>query len=176
MQKQIPNILSVLRIIFSFILLFLKPFGGLFYAVYIFCGLSDMLDGYIARKTKSVSRFGSVLDSIGDMVFCAVMLYIFIPVITAYTFIIIWVIGIAVLRIISIATGYFKYRKITFLHTYLNKLTGFIIFCVPLLYKVIDINILFIIPCSIASISAIEELIIIVKLKEPDRDIKGFFS
>ena len=175
-MKNIPNILSLLRILCAMILLFVEPFGALFFTVYIFCGLSDMLDGYIARKTKSTSAAGAVLDSIGDAVLCVVMLCILLPLIRIPTAIIVWISGIAMIRVASLAAGYYKYRKLTFLHTYLNKFTGLILFCVPLLYTFVNIPIWCILPCVIASISAVEELTISIISKELNRDVKGIMN
>ena len=39
-----------------------------FYILYLFCGLTDMIDGAIVRKTGAVSKFGARLDTIAD--FC----------------------------------------------------------------------------------------------------------
>ena len=55
----------------SVFLLFLPVFSPGFYVVYLLCGLSDMADGTIARKTNSVSKPGSQLDSIADLIFVA---------------------------------------------------------------------------------------------------------
>ena len=43
-----------------------------FYVLYLFCGLTDMIDGTIARKTGAVSKFGEKLDTAADFVFMAV--------------------------------------------------------------------------------------------------------
>jgi CDP-diacylglycerol--glycerol-3-phosphate 3-phosphatidyltransferase len=175
-MKYVPNLLSVFRIVFSVLLLFIKPFDGLFYAVYIFCGISDMLDGTIARKTKSMSSFGALLDSVGDAVFCAVMIFVLLPVIIVPVPIILWIIGIATVRIASLAVGYYKYRKLAFLHTYLNKLTGLVLFLIPLFYRLLDANFIFIAACILASVSAAEELIINIRSKELDRNTKGILD
>ncbi|MDF2568175.1 MAG: CDP-alcohol phosphatidyltransferase [Oscillospiraceae bacterium] len=175
-MKNIPNILSLLRILCAAILLFVEPFGALFFAVYIFCGISDMLDGYIARKTKSTSAAGAVLDSIGDAVLCIVMLCILLPLMKIPITIIVWISGIAMIRVVSLGVGYYKYRKLAFLHTYLNKFTGFILFCVPLLYTFFSIPIWCILPCVIASISAVEELMMSILSRELNRDAKGIIN
>ncbi len=65
----------------SVILLFLKPFTLLFWIVYSLCGFSDIIDGYIARKTNSTSKLGSLLDSIGDIVFMSSAIIVFLPII-----------------------------------------------------------------------------------------------
>ena len=61
MKKQIANIITSCRILGSIGLLFCPVFSAYFYGLYIFCGLTDMVDGTIARKTNAVSEFGSRL-------------------------------------------------------------------------------------------------------------------
>ena len=73
MKKSLPNYITFCRIIGSILLLFLKPFSIAFFAIYSICGISDLLDGYIARSTKTTSEFGAKLDSIADLSFYAVM-------------------------------------------------------------------------------------------------------
>ena len=41
----------------------------LWHMMSLFCGISDMIDGTIARKTKSISGLGARLDSVADSVF-----------------------------------------------------------------------------------------------------------
>ena len=68
-MKQIANVLTGCRILGSILLLFFPTFSLGFYVTYLICGLSDMVDGTIARRTNSVSKFGSQLDTVADMVF-----------------------------------------------------------------------------------------------------------
>ena len=68
MKKYIANVLTACRILGSILLLFFPVFSVAFYIIYIFCGVSDMIDGTIARKTNSISKFGSKLDTIADLV------------------------------------------------------------------------------------------------------------
>ena len=52
----------------------LPVFSPIFYVLYLIAGLSDMVDGIIARKTDSVSEFGQRLDGVVDFVFVSVCL------------------------------------------------------------------------------------------------------
>ena len=72
MRKQLANIITSCRILLSIILLFCPLFSIIFYIMYLFCGITDMVDGTIARKTKSVSELGARLDTVADSVFVAV--------------------------------------------------------------------------------------------------------
>ena len=69
---MMANVITGLRILVSAVLVFCPVFSQIFYVLYVTCGLSDMVDGIIARKTNSVSEFGSRFDSIADFVFVAV--------------------------------------------------------------------------------------------------------
>ena len=67
-MKNIPNILTTLRIL-------LVPFIPIFYfnnkthlalLIYLIAGITDILDGYLARKYNAISKFGSALDPFAD--------------------------------------------------------------------------------------------------------------
>lgn len=75
-MKAIPNYISFSRIIFYFILIFVKPLSLAFHAIYIICGFSDIMDELISRKTGTTSRLGVRLDSTADMVMSGVLLYL----------------------------------------------------------------------------------------------------
>ena len=56
MRKQTANVITTCRIVSSIYLLFCPVFSVRFYAVYLFCGFTDMIDGAIARKSNAVSE------------------------------------------------------------------------------------------------------------------------
>ena len=43
----------------------------MFWALYALCGISDMVDGWLARNLQAESKTGAVLDSVADIVFVA---------------------------------------------------------------------------------------------------------
>lgn len=55
-MKQIPNIITIFRMIGSVALLLPKQFSTGFLLLYLLCGLSDVLDGYIARKPETAAN------------------------------------------------------------------------------------------------------------------------
>lgn len=172
--KHIPNVLTVTRMIGAVILWFVKPLSALFFVIYIVCGASDALDGYIARKTKSTSQLGASMDSVADAIFIVVLLIVFLPVLHLSWWIIGWIGGIALIRIGSLIIGFVKYHALAFIHTYANKATGLMLFCFPFMYSLFGLTITSSLLCGLASFSAIEELIINIKSKELSRDIYGF--
>ena len=72
MKKYIANTITGSRIVFSVPLLFIPLSSVWFYALYLFCGFTDMIDGAIARKTEAVSKFGARLDTASDFIFMLV--------------------------------------------------------------------------------------------------------
>ncbi len=72
-MKNVANYISISRIIMSIILFVTETFSIAFYIVYIYCGISDMLDGFIARKSENESRIGARLDSAADIIFVIVI-------------------------------------------------------------------------------------------------------
>jgi CDP-diacylglycerol---glycerol-3-phosphate 3-phosphatidyltransferase len=159
-MKAIPNCISVSRIIFSLVLIFLKPLSVVFYIIYIICGFTDIVDGFIARKTGTTSNLGARIDSMGDMVMVGVLFFVLYPIINPSTQIVIWTISIGIIRLASMAVALKKYKTFAGLHTYGNKITGIVLFIFPILLPYIHTTVLMYIICVLASISAIEELII----------------
>ena len=99
MKKQIANIITSCRILGSIGLLFCPVFSAYFYGLYIFCGLTDMVDGTIARKTNAVSEFGSRLDTVADFLFVIASFGKLVPVIRIPVWIWVWAAVIAVAKV-----------------------------------------------------------------------------
>ncbi len=157
-------------------MLFVEPLSSLFFILYIICGTTDVLDGYIARKTKNISKAGAIFDSVADFIFIIIMLFIMIPIIDISFWVQLWLINIAMVKGTSLLIGFVKYRSLAFLHTYMNKATGALLFTFPLLYNGLGITITAFLLCSIASIAAVEELVINLISKELSYNIKSIFS
>ena len=151
------NIITCIRIICSIILLFCPVFSPTFYALYIAAGVSDMLDGAIARKTSTVSEFGSKLDTVADFVMVTLCLIKLLPVIHIPTWILIWIIVIAVIKAVNLISGYVTRKKIVVLHTIMNKVTGILLFVLPLTLKIIDLKYSGAIASAVATFAAIQE-------------------
>ena len=156
-MKNIANYISISRIIMAMVLLLSKTFSKTFYIIYIYCGLSDILDGFLARKYKIISKFGAKIDSVADMLFVGVSLLKILPVIEISIGIYIWIIIIVLIKVFNIILGYIYYKQLTLLHTIGNKITGLVLFVIPLMMNFINIKILEILICSVATFSAIQE-------------------
>ena len=151
------NLITCIRIICSAALLFCPVFSPAFYALYITAGVSDMADGAVARKTGTVSEFGSKLDTAADFVLVTVCLIKLIPAVQVPVPLIIWIIVIAVIKAINLISGYIMRKEIVVLHTVMNKATGVMLFVLPLTLTFIDLKISGAIVSSVATFAAIQE-------------------
>ncbi len=172
--KYIASILTIIRIICSVFLLFLFPLSKPFFICYIFCGITDVLDGWVARKTQTESNLGALLDSFSDIIFCGIVIIKLIPIVLVKTSIFLLIAGIIIgfIRISAYVIGWYRYCKFTVLHTRLNKLAGILLFFLPfiMLYeRGLELWII----CLICGLSAIEELIIEIKSKTYNPNIRG---
>lgn len=175
-MKAIPNYISFSRIIFSLILFLIKPLSLFFYVIYVLCGFSDIIDGFIARKTGTTSKLGEKLDTMADMIMAGVLLVVFYPIININTEILIWIILIGVIRLVSMLVVLKKYKTFAMLHSYGNKITGIVLYMFPIIFPYFHTTMLLYIICVVASISAIEELIIQLTSSELQVNIKSIFA
>ena len=157
MKKHLANIITSLRIIGSIALLFFTFPSYPFYIIYFFCGFSDMIDGTLARKLNAVSSFGSKLDTIADIVFMAVCVIKILPMINLSICLWIWIVLIAIIKVFNTVLGFTHKKKFEHLHTVLNKITGLLLFLLPLTLKFIESTYSFATVCTIATFAAIQE-------------------
>ena len=83
-----------------------------------------MIDGAVARKTGTVSEFGSRLDTFADIVFVAVCLIKVLPVLDVPVWLYIWIAIIAFIKVASIAVGFIRQKEFISVHSMLNKMAG----------------------------------------------------
>ena len=158
MTKHIANILTSCRILGSILLLFFPVFSLAFCITYILCGFSDMIDGAIARKTNSNSKFGSQLDTIADLIFVAVSMIKLLPAIRLPQWLWIWIGMIAMIKIGHIIWVYVSKKQFVSLHTIMNKATGLLLFLLPLTIPIVELKYSSIVVCCFATLSAIQEI------------------
>ena len=157
MKKQIANIITSCRILGSIGLLFCPVFSDSFYILYLFCGLTDMVDGTIARKTGAVSEFGAKLDTVADFLFVIASFVKLVPVIRIPVWIWGWSAVIAVVKLVNLVWGFTRMKKMLSLHTIANKATGLCLFLLPITMSFVDLRYTAPVVCVIATIAAIQE-------------------
>ena len=67
---NVPNVLTMLRLalIPVFVILYVNGHDKLALLVFIIASLTDLLDGYLARKNNQITAFGKLMDPLADKV------------------------------------------------------------------------------------------------------------
>ena len=151
------NFITGLRIVFSVVLLFCPVFSPAFYALYIAAGVTDMIDGVVARKTGTVSEFGAKLDTTADFVLVVVCLIKLLPVLHVPAWLYIWIAIIAFIKVANILAGYIRQKEFLSVHSIMNKVTGGLLFVFPLTLSFIDLRYSAAVVCVVATAAAIHE-------------------
>lgn len=132
-------------------------FSVTFYALYITAGLTDMADGWVARRTNTVSEFGAKLDTIADLAFVAVCLMKLLPVMDVPVWLYVWIGIIALIKLTNIVSGYVMQKQFVAVHSVMNKITGVLLFILPLTLSFIDLRYSAVVVCIIATFAAVQE-------------------
>ena len=154
-MKNLPNVISVLRIAGSISLLFCDITGWPFWMLYALCGISDMVDGWLARNLHAETKAGAFMDSVADIIFVACCAIRLLPVLEIPTWLWIWAGVIVFIKIVNQISALAVFKRTCFPHTWANKLTGFLLFLtVPTMFRsMIPISIV----AAIATFAAVQE-------------------
>lgn len=111
MREQIPNIITVIRIlsIAPICWLLWRDSYALALVLLVLAGLSDALDGFLARRYRWFTRLGAILDPIADKLFVVSLVIVFglkgdLPG---------WLIVLVIGRDLVIVSGALAYRWVT---------------------------------------------------------------
>ena len=166
MKKHLANIITASRAVFSVPLLFIPLSSAWFYTLYLFCGLTDMIDGTVARKTGAVSKFGSRLDTFADFVFVLVCSIKILPIIDIPVWLWAWIIIIALIKMFNFALVFVRKKELLSIHSTLNKVIGFALFLLPLSLSFVETTYSVATICALATIAAMQEVYFVAKGKE----------
>ena len=151
------DLITGFRILCAFALLFCQPFSPPFILLYLIAGITDMIDGTVARMTATTSEFGSKLDTAADFVFVAVCLWKLLPRLAVPLWLWVWLVLIALIKMINIIFGYVIQKKYVACHTVMNKVTGVLLFMLPLTLPVVELKYSAPLVCTVATFAAIQE-------------------
>lgn len=106
--SSLPNIISTLRILLvpPVVLTMLEQRWGVALPLFLIAGLSDGLDGFLARRYHWTSRLGAILDPIGDKLLM-VSSYLVLGWLAILP---LWLVVLVILRDVIIMTGTVIYR------------------------------------------------------------------
>jgi len=179
--KYIPNTLSMARIPLSLAFFFVaKDYPAAFIVLFLLAGACDFFDGFLARKYGWATKLGSLMDSIGDLVFITCIItcvVLFVPGLSFERHTMVCLGVMAAIRVFNMIFIMFKFKKFGFIHNLASKYSAFPIFCLALYVipaKEIPHVFLSILICIVA-LAAIEETLILTQMKEFDMDMKSIY-
>ena len=117
-----------------------------------------MVDGTVARRMGSATEFGARLDTVSDFVFMSVALIEFVPHFHIPVWLWIWIGIIAMIKLGNAAWGFVRTKKLIFPHTVLNKVTGLLLFLLPMTISFIELTYTLPFVCVVATAAAIHEV------------------
>lgn len=160
-RAWIPNSLTALRLIGGIALIFLPLPSIAFYIVYVVCGLTDLLDGFLARRLKTASAFGAKLDSVADLTFYIVAMIRMLPCLRKRLPGWIWyvVAFVLALRLAAYLVAAIRLHRFAAVHTLANKATGAMVFGVGPMLLTSALTPYCIALAIVAAFSSAEELI-----------------
>jgi len=87
---SIPNVISIARLLVAIYLYIYIDFSTINYALLIFyvalIGLSDALDGYLARRYNAVTKSGTIIDPFVDRTVFILLIFWFRPILSEFFF------------------------------------------------------------------------------------------
>ena len=156
-MKHLPNAITVLRFLGAVCFLFFDVGSAAFWSVYFACGISDMADGYLARRLHCESKTGALIDSLADLVFVACCCFKLIPVLAYPKWLWIWAGAIVAIKIINQVSALVMYKKCFFPHTVANKVTGVLLFLGVPLTLFLESIVPMVVIAAVATFAAVQE-------------------
>ena len=163
----------------NFILIFVICYIKKFLFVYSLCGITDLADGFIARRFNSTTSTEAKMDSLADIVFSLVILYYIYSLtqLSSNSYMIIYISLVLVLRTANIIITKIKFKQWNVIHTVGNKIAGLVLFSILpfyFIYGLIPIAIIEFLT-TLALFSLLEEICILLFSKYYDVNRKGLF-
>lgn len=151
------NALTICRIVLSVALLPPDAFSLPFLLIYALAGLTDMLDGFVARKTSTESELGAKLDSIADLVLTITCLVKVLSATSVPAWLWAWMVAIVLVKVINVMSGLLIEGRLILPHTIANKAAGLVAFLVPFAIPMLGVTVPAIVACAVATFAAVQE-------------------
>lgn len=162
-MKALPNLLSASRAATAVAMLFFPVFSATFWVLYCWGGLSDMVDGPIARRMGAESELGARVDSLADILFLVCSCILLLPSLFLPVWLWLWVAVIAAVKLSAIAIATWRRHRLTVPHSKTNRLTGLLLFCLPFAMALTDVLVPAAVVCTVATASLLEDIMLVRK-------------
>ena len=116
-----------------------------------------MIDGPVARKTGTANELGAKLDTAADIVFVTACLIKLLPMLFVPSWLYLWIGGIALIKAVNLLSGFILQKRFVAIHTVMNKVTGILLFVLPLTLPVVELKSSAPLICTVATFAAIQE-------------------
>jgi len=176
---SVPNLLSMLRLALVPVLAILATTNQAigFLILLAFSLVSDVLDGYLARKLQQTSELGARLDSWGDMLTYAIMilgLYLIWP--SIFSDQAIFLFAAMLSYILPVALSLNRFGSYPSYHTWGAKLAAVLIAPAYYLLILTDNQLFFRLVIVLHGLVAIEVMLITLMLKRPKTNVASVFQ
>ena len=133
MMRRLADALTLIRLVCSPVLFVLRPDSAAFWILYAALGLTDALDGTLARASRQgPTERGAKLDSMADAVFFAALLVALLRMCRYPAWMLVWTALIAAARVLALVLRLRKGNR-TPPHTFWDKAAGAVLFVTPVL-------------------------------------------
>lgn len=135
-------------------------FSICFFVFYLVGGISDALDGIVARRWGKETKFGARLDTAADIAFFAVAIVKVVRAVEIPVWLIVWIVCVAVVKCFNLISGFAIAKRLVPEHTVLNKLCGALLFAIPLCVGSFPrraVAVLIVLTCAVATVAALQE-------------------
>ena len=127
-RHSIPNLLTFARMLLCIPLGMTETLSPLFYLLYTLIGISDILDGWLARRWHCTTPFGAQLDGAADLIAFGVIGWKIWPILHFPAWLWGLLVRIVYIRIGNMLCTYLRKSTNIFQHILLNRLTGLLLF------------------------------------------------
>ena len=131
----VPNVLSLTRL-FGVPFLYVAAFGDArtaFVVLFVLLGLTDVLDGRIARRWNQCTQLGSLLDAIADVAYYLSAAFFFVYLFPDYLAPNLVYLGVFLAMFVgSLLVSQLKFGRVIFPHTHLTRTNAVLLFAAML--------------------------------------------
>ena len=176
---HLPNLFTISRVMLVPFMLYAayNRQTSIFFSLFLLAGVSDCLDGYLARKFDLATDFGATLDSVSDTIFWMSM-----------PFCVYWLVPNVMLELVpyliaaflawcgNLVVYYIKFRRFSSLHTFFSKaLNGLAIPC-ALCWVLWTGDAWFAQLCLVVSLFvSLERILITLSLTTPQANVRSLY-
>lgn len=164
--SMLANAITATRVAASVAILTCSPVDPVFWFLYAWCGISDIVDGPIARRFCEESTFGSRLDSAADFAFAIACCLSLLAECNLTTWLVAVIVVLAIAKVLLYALAWIRPSNV---HSKENKAAGLAVFLtLPVLFFS-GLSIAVVPACIMAACSILVEIrAYLLEKSEPD--------